>query len=329
MSPTQAAVIARLWTADGAFVSGEELARSLGLSRAAVAKAVAGLRKAGYAIESRPRVGHQLREKPDLLLPVAIEAGLATAHFGRTVSYHDAIETTQVAARALAEDGAAHGTLVVAEQQTHGRGRLSRHYVSLRGGVWATLIVRRPFPPPSLSLVSLAAGVAVAEAIRDQADLPVTLKWPNDVLIAGRKVAGTLIELAAEENAIHYLLVGTGINVNFETEALPAELWPIATTIQAEAGHPIDRVRLLQAYLLRFEALCAAILDGEEAAVLDAWKTLPNSLGRRVQVTAGTRTIAGIATGLSDRGALLVDTGVGGVEEIVVGDVTHASAAAR
>lgn len=328
MSPTQAAVIERLWAADGAFVSGEDLARGLGLSRAAVAKAVAGLRKSGYAIESRPRMGHQLAERPDLLLPVAISAGLETEHFGRTVSYHDTIDTTQAVARALAEDGAAHGTLVIAEQQTHGRGRLSRRYVSPRGGIWATLIVRRPFPPPSLSLVSLAAGVAIAEAIRGQADLPVMLKWPNDVLIAGRKVAGTLIELAAEENAIHYLLVGTGINVNVEPEALPAELSSIATTVRAEAGHPIDRARLLQAYLLRFEALCAAILEGEEDAVLAAWKALPNSLGRRVQVSAGTRTIAGTATGLSDRGALLVDTGAGRIEEIVVGDVTHASTAA-
>lgn len=326
MSQTQDRLLTRLIAAAGGFVSGEDLGRELGVSRAAVASAAAGLRSAGYLIESLPHRGHRLVGRPDLLVPAELHDGLRTRSLGRAVLHHGEVETTQAIARLHAERGAAHGTLVVAETQTGGRGRLSRPYFCPPGGIWCTLIMRPLIPPALAPLISLAAGVAVATAVREAAPgLPVVVKWPNDVLIGGRKVAGILTEMAGEERAVDYVLVGTGINVNFAAESFPPELQAIATTLQSEAGGPVSRRVLVQDYLATLERLSDAIAAGHGSHVLDEWRAFPNTLGRRVAATTWDGVIEGTAVALDETGALLVARPGGGIERLVAADIVHLS----
>ena len=325
MTGTQRAVLATLG-GSGEFVSGEEIGAGIGVSRAAVAKAVAELRGMGYGIESSTRRGHRLVSRSALLLPSEVEDGLATSELGRFVQHYREVESTQTIARRLAEAGAPHGTLVIAETQNGGRGRLGRAYVCPAGGIWATMVVRRAFAPSLGPLISLAAGVGVAEAIRETAPgLDVMVKWPNDVLVSGRKVAGTLTEMVAEDQVVHYLLVGSGINVNFGGEELPAEVRETATTLRDQLGCEANRKRLLQAYLRRFESYCNAVVDGRGGEVLAAWNALPNTVGRRVRANLRERSFEGLATGLDDAGELIVARDDGEVEHVTAADVVHLS----
>lgn len=319
---TPLAILRRLASTPG-FVSGESLAAELGLSRAAVSKAVARLREDGYEVESSPRVGHRLVSRPDRLIAPEVLDGLETTHLGRYVAHFDRTRSTQPIARDLADAGAPHGTLVVAEEQDLGRGRLNRPYASPRGGIWATVVLRGPLPASRAPLVSLAAGVAAARAIAEVTGLEPVLKWPNDVLVNGKKVAGILTELVAEEQAVHYLLVGTGINANFPGTALPADIRGSATTLLDEAGAPIARLRLLQRYLGELERLFEQLRESP-ADVVAAWRSLPNTIGRRVRADLWEGSLHGTAVALLDDGALLIRTTAGEEVRITAGDVLHA-----
>lgn len=321
MNQTQARVLERLATRFGEAVSGEEISRDLGLSRAAVAKAVDGLRRLGYAIESTPHVGHRLLERPDLLLPAEVTAGLGTRRLGRHVHHVPAAASTQDVARSLAERGAPDGTLVVAEEQTAGRGRMARPYFCPTGGIWCTLLLRGPLAPAAAPLVSLAAGVAAARAIAEVAGLTPMLKWPNDVLVHGRKAVGILTEVVAEEQAVHYLLLGTGFNANIDPAAFPPELRSLATSLSAELGRMVDRRVLLQRYLLQLEALYDGLRAGDRRTVVGAWRGLPNMLGRRVRASLWNETLEGRALSLEDDGSLIVEPDGRDAVRVTAGDI--------
>ena len=259
--------------------------------------------------------------RPDRLLPAEVLAGLRTARLGRHVHHLETAPSTQDVARALAERGAPHGTLVVAEEQTAGRGRVGRAYACPRGGIWCTLLLRGPVAPAVAPLVSLAAGAAAARAIQAETGLAPLLKWPNDVQVRGRKVVGILTEVVAEEQAVHWFLLGTGVNANVDPAAFPADLRPLATSLAAELGRPVSRPRLLQRYLLELEALYDRLLAGDRTAVLAAWRALPNILGRRVRASLWEGTMEGAAAGLADDGSLLLRTAGGETVRITAGDV--------
>jgi BirA family biotin operon repressor/biotin-[acetyl-CoA-carboxylase] ligase len=241
MTPTQIVVLQRLAAARGVPVSGQELSRELGVSRAAISKAVDVLRGLGYRIDSSPRRGHRLAGRPDILLPFEIGDGLATEALGREVHHLTVTESTQDVARQLAYAGAPHGTIVIAEEQAAGRGRLGRAYWCPRGGIWCTLILRGPLPAAHAPLAGLAAGVAIAGAIAEETGLEPLLKWPNDVLLRGRKVAGVLTEMAAEEQSVQHLLVGAGLNANIPAACFPAYIAATATSLESECGGPVSR----------------------------------------------------------------------------------------
>lgn len=322
MTPTQLAILRALTAAGSSPVSGEALSEQLSISRAAISKAVVRLRDAGYAIESGTHRGHRLVARPDALNVFEVTDGLAARALGREVHSYPNLASTQSVARELAESGAPHGAIVIAEEQSGGRGRLGRAYSCPPGGIWCTTIVRGPFPPSRASLIGLAAGVAVAEAITQTTGLVAELKWPNDVRVAGRKVCGILTEMAAEEHAVHYLLVGIGINANMPLDALPADLHDLATTLREATGRPVPRAPLLQSILVRLEGFVEALAAGDVAAIIDAWRVAPNMLGRWVRVHRWDDTVEGIATGLAPDGALLVQTSDGTTEHIFAGDVT-------
>ncbi|MFB6124039.1 MAG: biotin--[acetyl-CoA-carboxylase] ligase [Haloferacaceae archaeon] len=277
-------------------VSGPELADRLGVSRAAVWKQVDALRDAGFDVESADE-GYVVTGVPDYGA-AAIEYGLDAPY---RVEYHDSVASTNDRARELAAEGASNA-VVVADEQTGGRGRLKRAWSSPPGGVWASLVLRPDRPPAHVPVFTLAAAVAVARACRE-AGASAVIKWPNDVLVAGseRKLAGVLTEMEGEADRVSWLVVGTGVNANVDADALPPE----ATSVRAEAGD-VDRRRFVQRLLETFHDLWA-----DPDAVLPAWRRLSVTLGRKVRVETATETIEGEAVDVTFPGALVVRTAEG------------------
>lgn len=321
MTQTRSAVLQALAELEGDYVSGEHLSASLGITRASVSKAVQRLRDEGYEIESATHRGHRLVSRPDRLTALELHDGLATSELGWNHHHVETAGSTQDIARALAADGAPHGATVVAEEQQAGRGRLGRAYVCPRGGIWATVLLRGPVRTAQASVTGLAAGVAVARAIAGETDLEPSLKWPNDVQVGRRKVCGILTELAAEELAVHYLLVGIGINAAFDRKALPVDLHDAATTLATAGGAPVSRKRILQSTLLHLEGYFEALRAGDSAPVIEDWRAFPNMIGERVRVQRWDDELDGVAIDLDVDGALIVEAPEGQRHRVLAGDV--------
>jgi BirA family biotin operon repressor/biotin-[acetyl-CoA-carboxylase] ligase len=301
-------------------LSGEVLAAQLGLSRAAVWKRINRLKALGYAIEGSPRRGYLLLAATEKLLPEEITLGLRTHRLLGPVHHFDALASTNDLAKELAIRGAPEGTLVVAESQTRGRGRLGRQWDSPPGtGLYVSLLLRPELPPTEMPQITLTTAVAVARAVSRVTGLTPGIKWPNDLLLNGKKLGGILTEMETESDQIRYLVVGLGLNVN--NPAFPEELAAIATSLALATGRSYSRVRLLQAWLEEFEELYGRFLAQEFAGILDEWRRLAVTLGQRVTVRQGPRTICGLALEVAPDGALLLETDSGVVVRVTSGEI--------
>lgn len=301
-------------------LSGEKLSGGLGVSRSALWKQVEELRRLGYRIEGAPRVGYRLVESPDRPYPWEVRHGLGGRRLGRKVQYVETVGSTQDEARRLADAGAPEGTLVVAEEQRAARGRLGRSYFTPAGGLWFSLVLRPRRSPEEVVLLSLLTGVAVHRAIEATTGLAPVIKWPNDLLLGDRKLAGILIEMASEQDVLHYVVAGVGVNVNLARADFPMELQPIATSLSEALGRKVARVPLLQRILERMEDLYDRYLAEGGRVALDAWRALPSTLGRRVVVEELQERWEGVAVDLDEEGRLLVRDDDGAVHRVLAGD---------
>jgi BirA family transcriptional regulator, biotin operon repressor / biotin---[acetyl-CoA-carboxylase] ligase len=320
---TRTAIAAAL-AAEAEWVSGEALARQLGISRAGVAKQIGVLRAAGYTIQAARRLGYRLASVPDKLLPERLAPLLKTTRLGRGVVIHtDSIASTNQEALRLAGEGCADGTLVLAETQTAGRGRRGRLWESPTGvGIYASLVLRPDLPLDRVPLLTLLTAVAAAEAIHAVTGEAPQIKWPNDLLLNGRKIAGVLIEVASEIDALDYAVIGLGINVNTPPAALPPRPIYPASSLLAELGHPVDRVELLAAWLNRMETWQGRLTTATGAArLLSRWRALAGTLGRLFTVHTGRATIRGHALDLDRDGALILVDRDGAHHRILSGDL--------
>ncbi|ABL78885.1 biotin--[acetyl-CoA-carboxylase] ligase [Thermofilum pendens] len=303
----------------GGYVRGGELAEKLGVSKVAIHRAIVGLRKMGYVVESHPRRGYRLVSSDNLADANAVVAG-AGRTLRYTAYYVKTCGSTQDVADALASQGAEEGTVVVAESMTSGRGRLGRRWFAGPGGLWFTVILR-PQQMKHLQLLSLAAGLSVAKSVRGLYGIDARLKWPNDVVVGERKLCGILVEGKAEADALKYLLLGVGVNVNNE---VPEGLEGVATSIKEILGHPVPRLPLLKAILAGLDGYYAALKRGEPGRVVEEWKTLSSTLGRRVRVSiVGGGVVEGVAVDVTSRGELVVQKDTGGRVTVDAGDVEH------
>ena len=301
-------------------LSGEALAARLGLSRAAVWKRINRLKAQGYAIVGSPRRGYRLLASTDKLLPEEIALGLKTRRLIGPVHHFDEVASTNDLAKELAAKGAPEGTLVVAEAQTGGRGRLGRQWDSPPGtGLYVSLLLRPPLPPTEMPQITLTTAVAVARALKRVTGAAPGIKWPNDLLLAGRKLGGILTEMETESEQIRHVVVGLGLNVN--NPAFPEELEPIATSLVLATGRRHSRLEILQAWLEEFEELYGRFLAREFAGILDEWRSLTVTLGHRVTVRQGPVTICGQAVEVAPDGALLVETDAGEVVRVTSGEL--------
>ena len=329
-------------------VSGAELAEQLGISRAAVWARIEELRKVGYDIEAGPHLGYKLVGSPDALHADDLLARLNCFRWGerprepqsskpkrlvrtlappgefiigrdirvfeRTTSTNDVIEK-------LARDGVKEGVVVFAESQTKGRGRLGRKWISPeRKGLWFSILLRPDLRPQETTQLTVASATALRRAIKTVTGLAADIKWPNDLLIGGKKVVGILTEMSAEVDRVRHVVLGIGVDVN--QEEFPAELRKIATSLKAEAGTEISRAELATEILRELDFDYARICGGKFSAVADEWEAGCATIGKNVSVQMVTRLVRGRAEALDDDGALLVRTEHGHLERVIGGDVT-------
>lgn len=304
---------------EGEFISGSSIATELGVSRTAVSKAIASLRRKGFVIKSHPRLGYKLVWSDDLSTAQQYLSDLHT-ELKFTVYYLPSTRSTQDVARNLAEEGVPEGVVILAERQTAGRGRLGRTWYSEPGGLWMTLVLRPKISPMQVQLLSLLAGVAIARAIKNLYDLSPGLKWPNDVLVEARKVCGILVEVSAETDVINYSLLGIGINVN---NKLPSELRESATSIHEILGKRVPRIPLLRAVLIEIDRMYEHLKRGRKEALIKEWKKYSTTLGRRVRVIYSDREFEGEAIDIGGDGSLILRLNDGSKIRVTVGDIVH------
>ena len=308
--------------ANGTFVSGQQIADYIGCSRTAVWKHIEELRTEGFVVEAVRNKGYRIIFTPEKVTANEIQLGLQTKTLGKTIHYEESVETTQKIAHTLANEGAPEGTLVVAEEQLGGKGRLMRNWYSPKySGIWMSLILRPSIPFQQAPQLTLIAAVAVVQAIEHTTDLKPQIKWPNDILINRKKVTGILTELQAESDRIHSVIIGIGMNVNQEKNDFPEELQEIATSLLLEGGKKVSRARVIQEVLVRLETLYEQFLAEGFLPIKQLWESYAISLGKEIKATTVNSTIVGKAIGITDEGVLLLEDHTGKVHNIYSADI--------
>lgn len=308
----------------GRFISGEELSQTCGCSRTAVWKHIEELRQDGYEVEAVRKSGYRLLTAPDRLSAAEITASLDTKRIGQRVIAHDEVTSTQTVAHEAAARGAEEGTLVLAEVQTGGKGRLGRRWHSPKGtGVWMSLIIRPAIPLPKTPQMTLLTAVTVARTIREETGLPVKIKWPNDIFIGDKKVCGILTELNAESDRVNYLVIGIGVNVNSVAGDFPPELVEVVTSLRIETGESVKRTRFIQQFCRFFEEEYDYYMQHGFERVKAEWERNSYTIGRWVNVQTISQQLEGRAVALDDEGVLLVEDKSGVVHKVYSADVNY------
>ena len=319
-----ARILKILRAADDGSVSGTELSQELGVSRAAVWARIQELRSLGYDVEASPHLGYRLLSSPDVLHADDLRSRLGQIRvIGRDIQVFEETTSTNDVIERLARDGVKEGVVVFAESQTKGRGRLGRKWVSPpRKGLWFSVLLRPDRRPQEITQLTVASATALRRAIQSHTGLKPEIKWPNDVLVRGKKVAGILTELSGELDHVRYVILGIGVDVNLTPGEFPPDLRKLATSLKVELGKSVSRAELAVAVLRELDQDYARIASGQFAAVADEWEEHCTTIGHEVVIRTGERQIRGRAESLGEDGALLLRTDHGHLERIVGGDLT-------
>jgi BirA family biotin operon repressor/biotin-[acetyl-CoA-carboxylase] ligase len=322
MQVAEEEVLALLQKNQRTFLSTKEISERLGVHPYVVYQTIKELRRWDFKILSERGKGYRLLEAPELLLPGEIKKRLKTKILGKDIlSYRTLGSTNQLGFR-LAESGVGEGTLIVADEQTKGRGRMGRGWYSPpKLGLWMSLILRPEIPPFKAPGLSICAGLALAQAIGGLTGMDARIKWPNDCLVNDRKVGGILLELSAELDRINFVIVGIGVNVNHLSKDFPKKLSSIATSIRMEWGREVSRIKLLTLFLKKFEAIYLDFKKNGLVPQRQLIKKFSSLLGKKVVVKFGKEKIEGVAEDIDDNGSLVIRTRKG--ERVVrAGEVT-------
>jgi len=300
------------------YVSGEEMSGTLHISRAAIWKYMQELRKDGYDIVAVPHLGYKLVSVPDKLFPPELQEGLKTKILGKKIFYQETVSSTMDVAFQMAVQGAPEGTVVCAENQTKGRGRLGRAWSSPKGkGIYMSIILRPQLPPSEVAKLTLLSAVALCEAIESETSLHPRIKWPNDLLIKNKKLAGILTELSAEVDKVKFVVMGIGINVNTSPGALPEG----GTSLKNESGQSYSRIQMTQSILTAIEEWYGRLSREGFTPVVERWKELSLTLGKRVRISDPAGKVEGEAIDLDTDGGLLIREDSGLITKRMAGDV--------
>lgn len=304
------------------YISGEALCQRLGVSRTAVWKIIGKLKEDGYEIEGVSNRGYRLKQLPDVLTREACLSLFRGTWACSQVEYYPVIGSTNDRAKEAAGEGAPHGTLILADCQNAGKGRRGRQWSTPAGTCIAMSSMLRPeFPPEKASMLTLVMALSVSRAIQELSELETGIKWPNDIVVRGRKLCGILTEMSADMDQIHYVVIGTGINVN--QEAFPKELSKTATSLLIETGHPMNRAKIVARCMECFEADYETFAsDGSMRGLKADYEARLVNLGRKVQVLAGPNGFTGVARGVDESGCLLVEKEDGAMVPVMSGEVS-------
>ncbi|MFQ5921180.1 MAG: biotin--[acetyl-CoA-carboxylase] ligase [Nitrososphaerales archaeon] len=322
----QLKILKLLKRAGGNQVSGETISRNVKVSRAAIWKYVSLLRRYGYSIVSKQGSGYRLARPTEQLLPWEVEDGLTTEFVGRDIRHFSVLDSTQDVAIRLAEGGASEGMIVLAERQRRGRARVGRRWIAPEGGIWFSIILRPKLLPAESTILPLMGALAICNPMRQEYRLDARLKWPNDVIIRGRKVSGILAEMSCEADRINYIVMGIGVNANnssrrVEKTVKGTEGYYGVTSLMDELGAKVDRAALVRRILAEFEDLYTDLGARGADRIISSWKERSATLGMTVTVAFNEMCFEGKAIDLDYDGALLVKLPDGDIKRVLAGDV--------
>jgi BirA family biotin operon repressor/biotin-[acetyl-CoA-carboxylase] ligase len=265
-------------------------------------------------------MGYKLTKETDSPVPWELARILETSFVGRQVIYRDVAESTQSIAIAIADRQGSHGAVVIAEQQKSGRGRIKRKWLSPKGGIWMSVILQPKVPTARITTLPFVAALAVCKAIQEATKLEARLKWPNDVMIGGKKVAGILLDISAEAEQVNYAVVGIGINANVDSQAISSKIESKVTSIKDELGREASRLAIVKLLLEKLEFYYGELERHGPAGIIEEWRKNSDMLGRQVSVIQGEKVQTGVAADINEDGSLLLRTGKGDLN-IVSGDI--------
>jgi BirA family biotin operon repressor/biotin-[acetyl-CoA-carboxylase] ligase len=305
-------------------ISGAKIAKEIGVTRQQVWRWVQKLRALGVKVSGHARTGYHIERMPDILVPRLLAHRLHSTSFAKHIYHFFKVDSTNTVALRLGEEGGPHGTVVLAEEQTAGRGRAGRSWVSEKSsGIYATVLLRPPIPPAQAPLLTLVAGLAARDAVVEETGIELDIRWPNDLLAGGRKFCGILTEMHAEPDRVHYAVVGIGINVN-QTK-MPAEFAGTATSLRMVTGRVHPRIELLIRLLRHLDRYYNEFIAEGAAPILRRFAEVSSYYeGKRVRITTAAETYVGTTAGLEPSGVLRVKRDDGRIEAVVSGDVAEA-----
>jgi BirA family biotin operon repressor/biotin-[acetyl-CoA-carboxylase] ligase len=327
-SPGLVKVLTFLQTHNTEYLSGQDLSDVLRISRVAVWKHIKKIQELGYTVESKQKLGYKLTSNSDALLPWEITAGLKTKKIGKKAYYFDSIDSTQNQALKMSEDTANDGTIIIAAKQTGGKGRLGRKWVSPKGGIWFSIILQPKFDISITTLFPIASSLALSYAIEKTFKILPELKWPNDLTIKGKKVAGMLVDVSLESNKIESLVLGVGINFDVDTKQIEKTL-KVASNFYGVASLSEQKTKvkpklLIQTFLVELEKIYELLNSKQTKNIIAEWTKRSSTIGKKVELNTVEGKIKGDAIKIDDDGALIVSE-KNKISKIIAGDIVHLS----
>jgi len=327
-SPGLVKVLTFLQTHDTEYLSGQDLSDVLRISRVAIWKHIKKIQELGYTVESKQKMGYKLTSNSDALLPWEITSGLKTKKIGKKAYYFDSIESTQSQAIKMSEDPSNDGTIIIAAMQTGGKGRLGRRWVSPKGGIWFSIILQPKFDISIITLFPIASSLALSYAIEKTFEIAPELKWPNDVTINGKKVAGMLVDVSLESNKVESMVLGIGINFDVDVKQIEKTLneasnfYGVASL--SEQQKKVKPKRLIQTFLVELEKIYELLNTKKTKNIISEWTKRSSTIGKRVELNTTDGKIKGKAIKIDDDGALIVSA-KNKISRIIAGDIIHLS----
>ncbi len=308
---------------EGRFVSGEIISREVGITRAAIWKRISALKDLGYVIDARQNMGYRLMRSPDILTPEEIQYRLGTKIVGSEIRYYPVLESTNAEAFRAASEGGKDGLVIVTDHQTGGKGRLNRTWFSFRRQSLSLSIVLRPKIVPYLAtMLTYLAGIALYETIYAVTAVKPAIKWPNDILMSGKKVAGVLCELSTETDVVNFAVIGMGINLNVKKNKFPEEIREVSTSLYEETKKRVKRVPFVKELLRQMDYWYSVFLrDGGDKRILSEWKERANIIGNEVKIRSFNEEIEGEVVDVDSYGALIVQQEGGEKKRVIAGDL--------
>ena len=302
------------------YLSGDEISRHLGISRQGLWKHIQDLKDSGYDIVAVPHLGYRLESCPDRLFVFEVIRGLNTKFIAKQIHYFDYLDSTMNLAMQLGMQGSPNGTLVLAESQTRGRGRLGRNWFSPKyKGIYLSLILRPDILPAASPILTLLSAVSICEAIKEVVHLDAQIKWPNDIIMHNKKLAGILTEMNAEVDKVNFVVIGIGLNVNNDKKSLIAQ----STSLKEQKGEQVQRILLLQELLRSIEKNFNLLETKGNQSIIDKWRNFSLTLGKRVKIYCQDKHLEGQAVDIDKDGGLLIRKDSGIIQKVMSGDVVH------